>query len=165
MCLCPPASYSTYNPNRFVQFAESLDTKERFLSQQSEVTIANDVVTLMCFTLFYPPHVMLFTYVNVYSVKICNEFDVTLQSCCNSVVITCTRIHNKFDLQLLQVIKGYRVSRGRRACAWLATAATLGLLRLLFHWQPLLYLRAVCTSCSLGDATRVHIKVRCRRFT
>uniref|UniRef100_A0A1Y1K832 Cation-transporting ATPase n=1 Tax=Photinus pyralis TaxID=7054 RepID=A0A1Y1K832_PHOPY len=54
-------------------------------------------------------------------------------------------------------ICGYKPSKLRLAVTYLFIVLTCGLLRLLFHWIPHLYLRATCVPCPVNEAEQLLI--------
>ncbi|KAK8752242.1 hypothetical protein OTU49_012678, partial [Cherax quadricarinatus] len=52
-------------------------------------------------------------------------------------------------------IYGYHRSRAKTGISWFFIILTFGLLRLVFHWVPVLMLKATHSRCSLAQASKV----------
>lgn len=53
----------------------------------------------------------------------------------------------------------YRSSPVKTALTYLGFVLTLGILRLVYHWIPHLYLFSTSVSCKIGDADKILIVV------
>lgn len=59
------------------------------------------------------------------------------------------------DVDAFQDCYGYRRSIPKTLLAYIGIVLTLGIARLVFHWQPHWYLKCTYDLCSLAEATKV----------